>query len=109
MNAVKDGRGRPSLYTAEIAEEICRRLSAGQTLREVCRSDGMPSEGTVRAWALDDYNGFSTQYTRAREIGYLCLADELIEVSDNGTNDWMERQGDDAGTGYVLNGEHVQR
>lgn len=38
------------------------------------------------------------------------MADELLEIADDGTNDWMERiDGDGAGVGWVLNGEHVQR
>jgi hypothetical protein len=70
----------------------------------------MPAESTVRGWALDDREGFSAQYTRARELGYLAMADELLEVADDGKNDWMERRGDgDENPSWVLNGEHVQR
>lgn len=42
----------------------------------------MPHESTVRAWALDDFQGFSTQYARAREIGYHGMADEMVEIAD---------------------------
>src|SRR4051812_2164281 len=63
--------GRPSTYTAELAATICARLATGETLRAVCRDDGMPSESTVRTWALDDREGFSAHYARAREIGYM--------------------------------------
>lgn len=101
--------GRPSDFTQETATEICKRLAAGQTLREVCRDEAMPSESVVRGWALDDREGFSAQYTRARELGYMAMADELLEVADDGKNDWMERQGEDDQKLYVLNGEHVQR
>lgn len=102
-------QGRPSTFTAELATEICRKLSEGQTLREVCRHESLPSESTVRGWALDDREGFSAQYTRAREIGYLAMADELLEVADDGRNDWIERQDEDSKASFVLNGEHVQR
>ena len=100
--------GRPTSFTQELANEICRRLADGLTLREVCRAEGMPSESTVRAWALEDREGFSTQYARAREIGYQSMADELVEIADDGSNDWMERNGEEA-VGYQVNGEHVQR
>jgi len=102
-------RGRPSEFTHELAVEICRRLAEGQSLREVCRGDEMPAESTVRAWALEDREGFSAQYARAREIGYQSMADELLEVADDGRNDWMERRDDDDQKTYQLNGEHVQR
>ena len=101
--------GRPSTFTQEIADAICDGLSEGMTLREVCKQKGLPAESTVRTWVLDDREGFYAQYTRAREIGYHAMADELLEVSDDGTNDWMERRDDNDKLTYVLNGEHVQR
>lgn len=100
--------GRPSTYSAETAAEICRRLADGQSLREVCRDEAMPSESTVRGWALDDREGFSAQYARAREIGYFSMADELLEVADDARNDWMERHGEED-AGWQANGEHIQR
>ena len=42
----------------------------------------MPDERTVRRWALDDVEGFSDQYARAREIGYQGMADDLTEIAD---------------------------
>lgn len=84
-------RGRPSVYTKELADRICGELAEGKTLRQVCRADDMPPESTVRRWALEDREGFSAQYTRAREIGYHSMADETLEISDDGTNDWMKR------------------
>jgi hypothetical protein len=100
--------GRPVTYTQEIADEICLGLAEGKTLREVCRAENMPPESTVRLWALDDRNGFAAQYARAREIGYHSMADDLLEISDDGRNDWMERNGDD-GAGWVQNGEALAR
>ncbi|MCK1274133.1 terminase [Bradyrhizobium sp. 61] len=47
----------------------------------------MPSESTVRGWALDDREGFSAQYARSREIGYMAMADETLEIADDGSND----------------------
>lgn len=101
-------RGRPSLYNPELAAKICADLAEGYTLREVCKGEDMPAESTVRAWALEDRDGFSAQYTRAREIGYHSMADELLEISDDGRNDWMARHGEDD-SGWQANGEHLQR
>jgi hypothetical protein len=64
----------------------------------------MPEGPTVRNWALDNKEGFFPQYARAREIQAYAVADELLEIADDGRNDWMERNG-----GCELNGEHVQR
>lgn len=102
-------KGRPTKYTKAVADKICKMLAEGMTLREVCRSDdSLPAESTVREWALEDREGFSAQYTRARQIGYFGMADEVLEISDNGQNDWMERNGEED-EGWQANGEHLQR
>jgi len=80
-------RGRPSKYTKQLTRRICERLAAGETLRAICRDKGMPAESTVRAWAMDDVNGFSAQYARAREIGYHSMFDDIIEIADNPDGD----------------------
>ncbi|EDT6018112.1 DNA packaging protein, partial [Salmonella enterica subsp. enterica] len=38
------------------------------------------------------------------------IAEELFDIADDGTNDWMEKLDKDGeAIGYQLNGEHVQR
>lgn len=102
--------GRPVTYTSGIAERICARLADGESLRAICRDEDMPPESTVRLWVVDDREGFAAQYARARDVGLDAMADEILEVSDDGSNDWMERQDSDGkGVGWQLNGEHVQR
>lgn len=100
--------GETHSYSQEIADKVCDELIKGRTLRDVCRDEGMPPESTVRLWAYDDREGFAAQYTRAREIGYHSMADELLDISDDGHNDWMERRGEDD-AGWQANGEHMQR
>ena len=101
-------RGRPTEYSEGLAQKICAELAEGRSLRDVCSSDDMPGETTVRRWALEDREGFSAHYARARELGYLAMAEELLEIADNGQNDWMERHGDED-AGWQANGEHLQR
>ena len=36
------------------------------------------------------------------------MFDEILEIADDATNDWMERNGE-GDAAYSLNGEHVQR
>jgi hypothetical protein len=101
--------GRHTTFTPEIGAAICERLEKGESLRAICRDEGMPAESAVRRWALDDVGGFHAQYMRAREIQYLAMAEELTEIADDARNDWMAVQDDDGGEAYRLNGEHVQR
>ena len=100
--------GRPSVYTREIADAICARLAAGESLRSICRDEDMPAEAAVRQWALDDREGFYAQYTRSRDIGLDVLADETLEISDDGRNDWVAKA-DPENPGYQYNGEAVGR
>lgn len=101
-------RGRPTKYTKALANKICKHLAQGQTLRSICRMEGMPPESTVREWVVDDRNGFAAQYARARDIGLDAMADELMDVADDARNDWMLREDPD-NPGFNFNGEHVQR
>lgn len=105
------GRGRPTLYTEALAAEICSRVALGETLNQVCRSEHMPARPTIVGWALEDREGFSDRYARARDLQLEHWADETLDIADDGQNDWMRRAGadDDKGAAWVVNGEHIQR
>ena len=79
--------GRPSIYTPEIAAEICGRMEAGESVRSICRSEDMPDEATVRLWARENREGFSAQYAMASETRMDCLADEILEIADNASSE----------------------
>lgn len=108
MKQEKRPVGRPSVRTPENAAKICAGLAVGLSLRSVCKQDGMPDIATVIRWLADDEE-FRAQYARAREDQADAMAEELLEIADDGSNDWMEREGKDKSIGWVLNGEHVQR
>lgn len=99
-----------SKYTSEVADAILERLTDGQTLREICRDEGMPDERSVRRWALSDLEGFGARYTKARELGYHSMADEIFDIADDARNDWMKRHNEKTGaTDEVPNHEHINR
>ncbi|MGM5033515.1 terminase small subunit protein [Tardiphaga sp. 803_E3_N1_3] len=100
---------RPSLYTHEVAQTIVERLASGQTLREVCRDDALPAESTIRLWVLEDREGFARRYSQARELGYHSMADEVLEIADDGTNDWIQRRKESGETEAVIDHEHLGR
>ncbi|CAB3624608.1 hypothetical protein LMG3431_00041 [Achromobacter pestifer] len=47
----------------------------------------MPAESTVRWWVIEDRNGLSARYTQARDIGLDVMADQCIQIADDGQND----------------------
>ena len=80
--------GRPSNYTDEIAASICERIADGESLRKICRDDAMPDKATVFRWLADDSRtDFRDQYARAREAQADAMADEILEIADDGRND----------------------
>lgn len=78
--------GRPSDYTAEVTAAICERLGLGESLRQICADESMPGKSTVMRW-LHDHKEFRDQYARAREDQAEHWAEEIIQISDDGTND----------------------
>jgi hypothetical protein len=84
-------------------------MAEGESLNEISRSEGMPPASTVRGWVLDDQEGFSARYARARELQAEYWADEILEISDDGVNDWMERALSNGKTETVVHHEHVTR
>lgn len=103
--------GRPSKFTQELADEICRRLAQGESVLQICRtSEHMPEARTVYSWLLDeDKEDFQKKYTRAREIQAEVFHDELTEIADDGSNDWMEIETKSGGSMTVVDHEHVNR
>lgn len=101
--------GRPSSYTPWKAKAICTRLMMGETLRAICARKYYPAKASVFRWLIDNET-FRDQYTQAREIQQEHFYDEMFEISDDASNDWMERNTKEGeAPGYQLNGEHVQR
>jgi hypothetical protein len=99
--------GRPSGYSPELADEICAQLSEGKSLRTICKAESMPCITTVFGW-MRKHPEFLKQYTRAKEESADVLAEEMLDIADDGSNDWMEFH-EKENVGYRLNGEHVNR
>jgi hypothetical protein len=99
--------GRPSTYTPKRAAKICAEIAVGKSLREICRADGMPDMRTVFRW-LAAHDEFRQQYARAREAQADYLAEEILEIADDGTNDWIERQQGDS-VSRLVDHENINR
>lgn len=71
----------------------------------------MPGQTTVFKW-LAENEAFAKQYAHAREAQAEKLADEIIEIADDGTNDYGFKEDSDKdgdGAKPVFLAEHVQR
>lgn len=99
--------GRPSGYSPELADRICEELAKGRSMRSIGKDENMPSITTMFTW-IRQYPEFAAQYDRAKEESADCHADEIIDIADDGSNDWMQTNDPD-NPGWKLNGEHVAR
>jgi transposase-like protein len=92
----------------EITDRIVSDLEDGIPLAETCRKLGL-ARSTVYYWA-EKYDDFAGRIARARVVGFDAIAEETLQIADDATNDWMERNaGEDAPASYVPNGEHISR
>lgn len=71
--------GRPTKYSKKLTETICLRLADGESLRKICSDKGMPAMSTVMLW-LREYQGFSLQYARARELQADGMFEEITDI-----------------------------
>jgi hypothetical protein len=79
----------------------------GESLRSICRDESMPCASSVSLWRAQ-HPEFSAQYAMAQETRAELGFDDIQEVADNGSNDWMVAN-DPENPGYRVNGEHIQR
>lgn len=109
MGDEKNSVGRPSIFSQELADRICGEIIEGYSLRSVCKAEDMPCVSTVLLW-LRTKPEFLLQYEKAKEEQADALAEEMLDIADDGANDWMEKYGKDGeNIGWQVNGEHVQR
>jgi len=115
--------GRPLELDTEISAEICSKLADGWSLVEICKASHMPGRSTVHMWLMkadayrkadretdNEYTRFLDSYARAREIQADNLIDEILEIADDGRNDWVERENARTGSTWVeLDKEAVMR
>jgi transposase-like protein len=80
-------------YTPEIGERIVGEITSGRTLVELCREPGMPPEGTIRQWIVDNREDFTERYRRAQEIGRALSGGPIpysAELADRVLGEMME-------------------
>lgn len=96
-------------YLDEVADVICERIALGESVRSICRDKDMPAMSTVFKW-LSENEDFAKQYARAREVQADALFDEILDIADDASNDWMEkRNANGENIGWQENGEALRR
>lgn len=86
MKDEKKKIGRPSKRSPEIEQQLIEWLCEGKTLRSFCRLPGMPAWRTVYEWIAADKE-LSARVAHARDLGFEALAQEVLQIADDGSND----------------------
>jgi len=68
----------------------------------------MPAASTVFDW-LRIYPDFVEQYAHAKEQSTISMAEEIVDIADDGRNDWMEVEKAKGFKVTLLDREHVER
>lgn len=102
--------GRPTLYSPELSDRICGQIAQGYSLRTITKAKSMPCMATIFSW-LRTNKPFLEQYEKSKQEQADAMAEEMLDIADNGTNDWMEKTNEETGEtyGWKVNGEHIQR
>lgn len=101
--------GRPSSFTKKKGDKIAAQVALGISIRKICEPESMPSVETFFRW-LRQNDEFREQYARAKEEAADALVEEILDIADDGRNDWMEKINKNGElTGWMLNKEAVQR
>lgn len=93
-------------FSQSLFDDICERIADGESLRDICADEHMPSKSALFKW-LNEKPEIVDQYARAKEEQADAIFDEILNIADDARNDWMERNGEDEG--WQVNGEHIQR
>ena len=75
--------GAPSMYSEELAQEICRHIADCVSLRTIAAMEGMPDVATIMRWLADETKPeFREQYARAREAQADKMAEDILAIAD---------------------------
>jgi len=100
--------GRPTKYSPRVAEQICALLMEGYSLRAICKQEEMPCLAIVCRW-LAQKKDFVEQYARAREVQAEIMADEILDIADDATNDYIERESAKGNVTILVDHDHIAR
>lgn len=90
--------GQPTIFSEEIANKLFTQIATtSKSLRTICKDPDMPCVATILNWLAEgdkedgkpEFKAFLAQYARAREQQADFLAEEILEIADDGSNDLM--------------------
>lgn len=77
-------------------------------MRTICLDDEFPEARTIYRW-LRQHEEFRQQYAHAKQESAEAFAEDILDIADDGSNDWMEVRDKKGNISIVLDKEHVMR
>ncbi len=99
---------RPTEYSYPLSEVICERMTNGMSTSEVLRDTAMPAWHVLARWRRE-HEDFNRRYMIARQSCCELWADEIIEISDDATNDYVTRRAANGRVMRVFDRESFER
>ena len=96
------------VLSPHVLDEICLRTFNGESQRSICRDPDMPSRERLVKELLEN-SDFAAKYTRARDGMYQAWAEEILEISDDSTTDYVMKVGRNGHEYEAVDQEHIQR
>ena len=108
--------GRPRILTTALGIKICDLVCENYSLNEISKIEGMPDKSQILRWngwtkvfKGKLFDEFRLRYKQSCEIRLDALADDLLDIADDGTNDWVDRLLKSGETIRVVDHEHISR
>lgn len=102
----------PQMDKPKAIDEIIDRISKGESLRAILpqedRPKHLPALKTFLEWVSQDEE-LCKQYARATELRADLIFEEMFEIADDGTNDFVEKQRKNGDTYVEFDTEAVMR
>ncbi len=74
--------GRPKApFDPEAANEVCFRLSGGESLVSICKDERLPGHTTIFQW-ISQHPEFAENYARARQFWAHAEFERMMEIAD---------------------------
>ena len=77
-------------------------------MRTICLADEFPEARTIYRW-LRQYEEFRHQYAHAKAEAAEAFNEDILDIADDGSNDWIEVRNKKGDIEIVLDKEHVMR
>jgi hypothetical protein len=102
--------GRPTLYTKELASEICELVACeSKGLKTLCKQNShWPDRVNIYRW-MKKYPDFRIAYAQAKEFQIEALVDEILDIGDDASKDDLIRVNKNGEEIKTCNNEWVQR